>query len=113
MTSLTHLEAWGAQITLHPPPQGHRHGPPSLPSDSDHFVRPWAKGQGRVLIHSGPNMYHRTEIYEGGVGEGYASSLKQTAIFNRQEWARLMRPATANCYKGLKGFQCQDIMMTG
>lgn len=40
------------------------------------------------------------------------SSLKQTAIFNRQEWARLMKPATASCLKGLEGFQCHSIMMT-
>lgn len=51
MTSLTHLEAWGVQITLYLHPQEHsttehRHGSPSLPSDSDHFIRPWARGQG-------------------------------------------------------------------
>lgn len=41
-----------------------------------------------------------------------ALSLKQTAILNRLKWARLMKPATASCLKGLEGFQCQYIMMT-
>lgn len=102
MTSLTHLEAWGVQITLYPhpkeiAPQNTDMALPAFPQTVTTLSSHGQGDRGRVLIDSGPNMYHRAEIYEGGMGEGYASSLKQTAILNRQEWARLMRPATANC----------------
>lgn len=109
------------KITLYPRPQEHstmedRPSPPNLPSDSDHFVPGQDLGKGteggcwetlgRVCIIE---LRYTREEYT----QVHASSLKQTGIFNRQEWARLMRPATANCLQGLEGFRCQYIMMTG